>query len=294
MSSQVKKFYTKDLAVRVSFVDSTELCNEICSLQNTDPFATIALGRLITGTVLLASQLWENQSLSIRLEGDGPLGHLYAESSFEGKVRAYISHPRIETDLIPTESLDISKAVGQGVLIVNRNIPFQKAPHTGIVPIVSGEISQDIAYYLQQSHQTPSVVSLTVTLNSEGKIKVAGGVLLELTPGAPENTISQIEKKAQQTHSLSQLLLEEKSAQEIVSNYTHSSDLVPIDHSFPLMFFCKCSTQRVEKTLSLLGRATLAEMILKGEDLQVKCEFCSKQYQVAIETLRQLLHSLED
>jgi len=294
MPGQVKKFHTKDLAVRASFVDSTDLCREICSLQDTDPFATIALGRLITGTVLLASQLWENQSLSIRLEGDGPLGHLYAESSFEGKVRAYVSHPRIETSLIPTNSLDISKAVGQGVLIVNRNLPFQKAPHTGIVPIVSGEISQDIAYYLQQSHQIPSVVSLTVTLDPEGQIKVAGGVLLELIPGAPENTISQIEKRVQQGHSLSQLLLEEKSAQDIVSHFSHSSDLVPIDHPFHLTFFCKCSSQRVEKTLSLLGRATLAEMILKGENLQVKCEFCSKNYQVSIETLRQLLHALED
>jgi len=294
MPSQVKKFYTKDLAIRVSFADTTELCREICSLQNTDPFATIALGRLITGTVLLASQLWENQSLSVRLEGDGPLGHLYAESSYEGKVRAYVTNPRLELNSISLDSLQISKAVGQGVLIVNRNLPFQKAPHTGIVPIVSGEISQDFAYYLQQSHQIPSVVSLTVSLNPDGTIKSSGGVLLELIPGAPETTISTIEEKSKAAPSLSELLAQNRTAIDIVSQYSHSADLVSIDHPFQLQFFCKCSIQRVEKTLSLLGKATLAEMILKGEPLQVKCEFCSRKYDVAIETLREMLHSLED
>lgn len=294
MASQVKKFHTKDLAIRASFADTTELCREICSLQDTDPFATIALGRLLSGTVLLASQLWENQSLSVRLEGDGPLGHLYAESSFEGKVRAYVSHPRIEIGSISLDSLEIRQAVGQGVLIVNRNLPFQKAPHTGIVPIVSGEISEDIAYYLHQSHQIPSVVSLTVTLDENGKVKVAGGVLLEVIPGAPEATIKTLEKKSLNAPSLSQLLLSGRTPLDIVSEYCHASELVSIDHPYELEFFCKCSIQRVEKTLSLLGRATLAEMILKGETLQVKCEFCSKKYQVPIEKLREMLQSLEE
>ena len=192
---KVSKFYTKDLAVRASFAITTELCREVAHRQNTDPLATLAIGRLLTGTVLLASQLWENQSLSVRMEGNGPLGHLYSECSFEGNARGYISNPRLDTNALPPDQINLKSAIGEGILVVSRNLPFQKQPQTGIVPITSGEISQDLAFYLQQSHQIPSVVSLSVILNEKGEIKAAGGVLLELIPGAPESVINTLEKK---------------------------------------------------------------------------------------------------
>jgi len=289
LKEKVHKFYTEDLAVRASVVVSTELCKEICSIHDTYPLATLALGRLLTGTVLMASQLWEKQSLSVRLEGNGPLGHLYSESSFEGASRAYVQNPHVDLPHLADGKLDLKSAVGEGVLIVNRNIPFQRQSQMGVVPIVSGEIGQDLAFYLHQSHQIPSVVSLSVSLNKEGQVTAAGGVLLELIPGAPESTVSQLEKRAAQAGSLSLRIQEGESPLEIVKNYLHDSAIVPVEHNHFIAYSCRCSMDRVEKTLSLMGRVTLAEMALKGEDVSVKCEFCGKQYVVPVTRIRELL-----
>lgn len=290
----VFKFYTEDLAVRASFFNSTSLCQEMVKRQGTDPLATIAMGRLLTGTVLMASQLWENQSLSIRLEGNGPLGNLYAECSFEGNARCYISNPQIPEGALSADQLNLKSAIGEGVLVVTRNLPFQKQPQTGIVPIVSGEISQDLAYYLQQSHQIPSVVSLTVTLDEKGEVKLAGGVILELIPGAPDSIITILEKKAQDAPSLSKQLLEGTSPQKIVESYMHQSPLKAAEYPYAVKFTCRCSNEKVERTLSLMGKGTLSEMILKGEDVKAKCEFCGQHYTVAVSKLREILHSKED
>jgi len=291
---KVFKFYTEDLAVRASFFNSTSLCQEVAQRQGTDPLATIAIGRLLTGTILMASQLWENQSLSVRLEGNGPLGHLYAECSFEGNARCYVSNPQIPPSALSAEKLNLKSAVGEGLLIVGRTLPFQKQPQTGIVPIVSGEISQDLAFYLQQSHQIPSVVSLTVTLNEHGGVKLAGGVLLELIPGAPDSTISTLEQRAKEATPLSKQLLDGASPEEIVREYLHPSPLKCVDHPHSVKFTCRCSMEKVERTLSLMGKGTLSEMVLKGEDIEVKCEFCALKYNVSISKLREILHSKEN
>lgn len=291
---KVFKFYTEDLAVRASFVDSTSICRTVAKRQGTDPLATIAIGRLLTGTILMASQLWENQSLSIRLEGNGPLGHLYAECSFEGKARCYITNPQIPADSLSPEKLNLRSAIGEGILVVSRNLPFQKQPQTGIVPIVSGEISQDLAFYLQQSHQIPSVVSLTVTLDDKGEVKLAGGVLLELIPGAPDSVISTLEKRARETTPLSKQLLERASPESIVQGYVHQSALKPVDYPYNLDFSCRCSEEKVERTLSLMGKGTLSEMILKQEDAKAKCEFCGQHYTVPLSRLKEILHSKKD
>jgi len=293
-SDKVHKFYTKDLAVRASFVTATQLCSEIADLQDTDPLATIALGRLVIGTILLASQLWENQSLSVRMEGNGPLGYLYAEASFEGKVRAYISNPRIEPHSPVLKTLDFKEAIGEGVLTVTKNLPFQKQPQTGIVPIVSGEIAQDLAFYLHQSQQTLSVISLSVNLNSEGHVSSAAGFLLELIPGASEQVIQELENRTRKAPALSELLNQGLSPLEIMEHQVHGSPLVAIEHPYAIALHCRCSQDRVEKTLSLMGRATLAEMVLKGEEVKVRCEFCGKSYVVTLSTLRGLLTALED
>lgn len=286
---KVHRFYTEDLTVRASFVETTQLCTEIAEIHSTFPIATILLGRLVTGTVLLASQLWEQQSLSVRIEGDGPIGHLYAESSFEGKTRAYVSHPELTLPPLPTGHLNLKSAIGNGVLIVNRNVPFQKHPQSGIVPIVCGEISKDLAYYLQQSQQTPSVISLSVSLDETGKVIAAGGVLLELIAGAPDSIIRSLEQKAETAPSLSKLILEKTSPIEILKYYCHSSAIQTVDHPYSLSYFCRCSMERVERTLSLMGRGTLAEMALKGDEVEVKCEFCSRMYLVPITKIKELL-----
>lgn len=291
---KVHRFYTEDLAVRASYVETTQLCQFVSQLHSAFPIPTILLGRLLTGAALLASQLWEKQSLSLRVESDGPIGQMYAESSFEGNIRAYVANPHVDLPPNSEGQLDLKGAVGNGLLVVNRNIPFQRQPQMGIVPLVCGEISKDLAFYLQQSQQTPSVVSLTVSLDSLGQVTAAGGVLLEVIAGAPESIIRNLEIKASLAPSLSKMILEKKHPKEIIAHYTHASPLKDVEHPHFLSYTCRCSEQRVENTLSLMGKGTLSEMALKGEPVKVKCEFCGKQYQVEVAKIRSIISALED
>ena len=292
--TKIIKCYTEDLAVRASSVISTELVRDICAIHDTYPLASVALGRLLTGTALMASQLNDGQSVSVRLDGNGPLGQLYADATFEGGVRAYCQNPQAGLPLTDDGHLNIRQAVGQGIVAVTRNLPHQRQPQLGIVPISTGEIAEDLAHYLQQSHQIPSIVSLAVSLDKEGNVTAAGGVLIELIPGAPESVISALEEKLKKATPLSQKILAGESALDILKSYLHDSPIKHMEHDHPLVYSCRCSMERVERTLSMMGKATLAEIVLKGEPTEVKCEFCGKRYTVPVANVRNLIQLMAD
>jgi molecular chaperone Hsp33 len=289
---KIIKFYSKDLAVRAAAAVTTELVRDVCSLQNASPAASIALGRCLTAAALMASQQKDGQRIGLRIMGDGPLGEIFVDASYEGKVRGYCQNPHADLPL-KQGRVDVAGAVGQGVLAVTRAVPFQKQPHQGIVPLVTGEISQDLASYFKQSQQTPTMIALTVSLDPDGQVKAAGGVIVELMPGAEESIVQELEAKAQSNPKLSELLVLENPEIAMVRAYTHNSELVSVEHLHPIEFFCPCTMERVERTLSLLGRSALAEMALKGEPVQINCEFCQKQYVVDSAHLRKLLAELD-
>lgn len=289
---KVIKFYTKDLALRAAAAVTTELVRNVTATQNASPAASIALGRLITASVLMASQQKEGQRIGLRVMGDGPLGELFVDASFEGKARGYCQNPHADVPL-KDGKVDVASAVGKGILAVARNTPFQKQPQQGIVPLVTGEISQDLANYFKLSQQTPSLIALTVSLDKEGQVKAAGGVLIELMPDTEESIVVELEKKAELNPKISQLLDGPNPEIEMVKAFIHDSELVSMEHPHSVEFFCPCTIERVERTLSLLGRPTLAEMALKGEPVQVNCEFCQRQYTVLTPRLRELIAELE-
>jgi molecular chaperone Hsp33 len=252
----------------------------------------MGLGKLMTGTLLMASQLSEKQSLSARIVGNGPLKELFAEASFEGAVRAYCPMKHVDIEH-KNGHLDLPAAIGEGVVTVARTMPFQKEPHVGIVPITSGEIAQDLAFYLHQSHQIPSVLALSVFLDKHGEVTAAGGVLLELLPGASPQLILELEKKAQTAPVLSKQILAGASPFELLKSYVHDSPLVTIEHECPITYTCKCNNERVERTFLLLGKGPLAEMTLKGEPVNVNCEFCGRKYVVTAARVRELHDSIK-
>lgn len=289
---KVVKFYSRDLALRSAAAVTTELVRNVTATQDTSPPATIALGRLITAAVLMATQQKDGQRIGIRVMGDGPLGELFVDASFEGKARGYVQNPQADVPL-KNGQVDVGAAVGKGVIAVTRTLPFQKAPQQGIVPLVTGEISADLAGYFRQSQQTPSLIALTVSLDKDGLVTAAGGVLTELMPGASEEVLQILEKKAEAGIKLSHLLTQKSPELQMAQAFSHQDDLVAMDHPHPVMFFCPCSMDRVERTLTLLGRATLSEMVLKSEPVLVNCEFCQKEYSVLPPRLRELLSELE-
>jgi len=289
---KVHKFYSEDLRLRVAVAITSDAVAKMCGLQKTSPIASIALGRTLTGALLMASQLRDGQRIGVHFSGDGPLGWVFAEANYEGETRGYVSNGQVDLPL-KNGKLDIAGGIGQGILTVTRSQPFQKDPHRGIVPITSGEISPDLAYYLFQSHQVPSIISLAVYLDGDGSVLAAGGVFVELMPEAPDGLIRTLEERSASAPSLSKRLAAGDSPKELAKAYVHDSELIPVDHPFEVSYTCKCSRERVERTLALTGRASLAEMILKGTDVPVTCQFCGKDFTVTVDELRTLLDNLD-
>lgn len=285
---RVHRFYSDDLFIRATSVISTEPVREMCSLQKTGPLATMALGRAVTGALLMAAQLRDNQVVALHFRGQGPLGSVYAEASYEGECRGWCDAPDASVPL-KDGRIDVAKGLGIGLLNVIRSQPFEKAPHVGTVEMISSEIGDDIAYYLQQSHQIPSVVALGVVLAEDGTVDASGGVLIELMPGATDNVISQLEACVAAAKPLSQLLREGRSPIELLKNYSGPILMNEAEHSFDIRYACRCSSDRVTRSITMLGRDEVAKMVAESKDARVRCEFCGRTYVLSIAKLREIL-----
>ena len=287
-SNRVHKFLTDELTVRASGVVATQVVEEMRSIQNSYPLGTVATGRALIGSLLMASHLKEGQQLSLYFQGNGPLGRVFAEANFEGQVRGYASNNQYNTP--PTgDNLHVGAAIGIGLLTVTHHLPNSEVPHRGTVIIHTGEIGDDIAYYLQQSHQIPSVVALGVHLNEYGRVVAAGGVLIELMPGHSEETIAKIEKRVREAPSISKRILEGAKAEDLVRDYLQDFKLIELDHPYKTTYHCKCSYDRVLHSVQLLGLPEidkiLEEQAAGHAPLEVSCEFCGRRYEIINEDL---------
>ncbi len=290
--SKVHRYFSSDLLLRAAAADTTEVVREAQKLQGLSPLATLAVGRAITGALLMSSQLREGQAVGLYFKGDGPLGTLFAEATYESHTRAYCANPKVALKL-KDGHLDLPTAIGKGDLQVTRTQPFQKQPHIGLVPLWKGEIAQDIAYYLFQSDQVPSIVSLTVQMNEAGQVLAAGGVILEVMPGATDKVLSELEKNAGKVKALSELIARKSSLKEWVVPFSHDPELTEVVHDFPILYKCRCSQERVDRSLTILGKATLSEMILQGDPAHITCQFCGRNFTVPVSEIRTILETLK-
>jgi molecular chaperone Hsp33 len=285
---RVHKFLTSDLTVRASSVVATRVVDEMRSIQNSYPIATVAVGRAMVGALLMASHLKNNQELSLYFQGNGPLGRVFAQANYEGGVRGYSNNPQLQAP-IEGPQIEIGGAIGIGLLTVTHHLPSGgHEPHRGTVIIRTGEVGDDIAFYLQQSHQIPSVVALGVHLNTYGRVEAAGGILIELMPGHDENTISKIEKRVRSAPPISKRILEGATANDLISEYLADFELMELEHPYPISYHCQCSYDRVLRSLVLLGADDLDELIIDEKPVDVGCEFCGRRYEVAKDDLIKL------
>jgi molecular chaperone Hsp33 len=285
---RVFRFYSDDLFIRATSVISTPVVKAMCEVQNTRPLATMALGRAVTGAVLMAAQLRDHQVVGLHFRGNGPLGSVYAEASYEGECRGWVDQPDAQVPL-KDGRIDVAAGLGIGLLNVIRSQPFEKAPHIGTVELISSEIGDDIAYYLQQSHQIPSVTALGVILSPNGDVQVAGGVLIELMPGATEAVISALEESVASAKSLSSLLSEGRGPEELLKNYTGPIKMNQVEHPFEIKYSCRCSIDRVERSITMLGRDEVQKIVDDGVDAKVRCEFCGRTYVLELTKLLEIL-----
>lgn len=285
--ARVHKFLTSDLTVRAASVVATRVVDEMRSIQNSYPLATVAVGRSMVGALLMASHLKTNQELSLYFQGNGPLGRVFAEANYEGHVRGYCNNPKLQAP-IEGGQIQIGPAIGIGLLTVTHHLPTGDEPHRGTVIIRTGEIGDDIAFYLQQSHQIPSVVALGVHLSPYGVVEAAGGVLIELMPGHDEATIAKIEARVRQAPSISKRILEGASAEDLIKDYLGDFELMELDHPYPIQYQCRCSYERVMRSMILLGAEDLDELIKEKKPVDVACEFCGRHYQVLEDDLQKI------
>ncbi len=236
----------------------------------------------------MASQLKDGQEVGLLLKGNGPLGSLYGQASYEGHVRGYCPHPQY---FAPTEedALSLRKAIGFGNLTVSRQQPFQRQPFFGTVEMASGEVGDDIAHYLHQSHQIRSLVSVGVLLDSNGKVKSAGGVLLEVMPGVEESVVEKIQENADKHKTnVSQEIAQGKTAAQLVAPYLVGIPYSEIPHDFEVQYHCPCTQERVLRSLGSLGLADLDDMIQQKENAEITCQMCGRRYTVSVDELQDL------
>ena len=292
VKEHVHRFVSKDLTVRIASVDATEVVRHMQNLQGTYPLATVAVGRSMVGSLLLAAHLKDGQQVGLLFRGNGPLSSVYAEASFGGHVRGYTPNPHYQPENYD-KGLSLKEAMGIGLLTVARHQPFQKQPFQGTVEMVSGEIGDDIAHYLHQSHQIRSMVSLGVYLDANGKVQVAGGVLIEVMPGVEDSTIEKIMQNYEKNKpNISKMLIDGAKPADLVTPFMEGIAIEELDHDYPIEYFCPCTKDRVIRALEVMGQEELQDMIDKKEEVNVTCQVCGKPYSVSIQEVEEVNNHL--
>lgn len=289
---RVHRYVTQDFTVRAAAVDATEVVREMQALQGAKALPSLAIGRAMVGAMLMAAQQKQGHQVGVYIRCQGPLRAVYAEAQFEGQVRGYSPMTHYEPENYNNE-YNLKAAIGEGSLTVARHQPFQKAPHQGTVNLVSGEIGEDIAHYLIQSHQIRSLVSVGVYLDAYGKVRSAGGVIIEVMPGVEDHIIDKIQANAD-SHQVpvSQLLYDGGKAIDLVNPYFEGIQFTELDHPFDIHYACPCTKDRVVRALETLGFKELEDMIDKNEKADVTCQVCGRPYIIDIEQLKLIKNQL--
>ncbi|MBP0976847.1 MAG: Hsp33 family molecular chaperone HslO [Oscillospiraceae bacterium] len=292
----LKRAISADASAVAMAVDTTDIVSEIEKIHKTSAVTTAALGRLTTAASMIGYSLKnKDDSVTLRLDGKGPSGALIAVSDYMGNVKSYIQNPVVEIPLNKHGKLDVAGAVGRdGTLSVIKDIGL-KEPYSGMIPLVSGEIAEDVAAYFATSEQVPTVCGLGVLVNPDLSVNCAGGYLVQLLPFASDAVIDQIEKNVNSLKSVTQMMSDGITMDELVLKLLDGLEPNLLDEA-NVEYRCDCSTDRVSRALISLGKEELDSMIeeneSKGKDTEVQCHFCNKIYSFSNADLKKLMKQM--
>ncbi|KGX90062.1 heat shock protein Hsp33 [Pontibacillus halophilus JSM 076056 = DSM 19796] len=273
--------------VRAYGIRSTNLVEEARRRHDTFATASAALGRTMTASAMIGSMNKGDDTITVKIEGGGPIGAIVADADAHGNVRGYVSNPHVDFDLNDKGKLDVARAVGtSGTLSIIKDLGL-KDYFTGEVPIVSGEISEDFTYYFANSEQVPSAVGAGVLVNPDHTIKAAGGFIIQIMPGATDETIDFIEKQIQSLPQISRLIEEGNAPEDILTRIFGEGQLKLLGES-EVNFKCRCSRERLEQAISGLGVDEVAAMIEEDHGAEATCHFCNEVYQFTEDELREI------
>jgi molecular chaperone Hsp33 len=294
MADQLIRATAAEGGIRAVGVITTRLTEEARQRHKLSYVATAALGRTMSGGLLLASSMKrEGSRVNIRVRGEGPLGGILIDAGLDGTVRGYVDNPGVELPPNAAGKLDVGKAVGRdGYLYVVRDVGYGY-PYSSTVELVSGEIGDDIAHYLATSEQTPSALVVGVFVGAEG-VTAAGGILIQVMPKAvrDEALVQTLEGRIAKLAGFTPLLQAGKTLPEIFEQLLGDMDLVMLPEVQMVRFHCGCSFDRVLGALKMLGEAELQDMIEKDNGAEATCHFCGEVYQASSDELAQLIEDL--
>lgn len=273
--------------VRALAAVTTQLVDEARLRHNTAPTASAALGRTMTAGLLLGNLLRDDETISLQFVSKGRLRGILVDANAQGEVRGFVYHPRTHLPL-RNGKLDVGGAVGSGIFVIMRSQPWSKTPYRSVLPIVSGEIGQDIAHYLLHSEQIPSAVSLGVFVQPDESVQAAGGFVIQAMPGATDELIAQLENRVARTRPVSDLIRNGATPHEIIQEVV--GEFAPsVVGEQDVQFVCRCSQERVLGALVALGLDEIQDLLATKGQADVTCEFCNRQFIIDRASLEQLI-----
>lgn len=292
MQDHIVRAISKDGCFKAVAITSKDLVERARQIHKTLPTATAALGRLLSATSMMGNmQKVENGSITVQVKGGGPLGTVLAVGDAEGNVRGYVQNPQISLLEKYRGKLDVGAAVGSdGTITVIRDLQM-KEPYIGSVALVSGEIAEDITQYFAQSEQTPTACALGVLVDTDQSVKAAGGYLVQLLPGAPDEQIDKLEAGIQRADTVTKMLETGMDAETMLKTVLADFE-IEILETTPVEYRCYCSRERVTSMLVSLGKEELRQIVDDGQTIHIDCQFCDRVYDFSPQQVEEILAGL--
>lgn len=289
MKDYLIKAYAFDGTVRIYTAVTTNLVAHAQEIHDLWPTSAAALGRLLTVSVIMGAMYAENQELTIRVEGDGPIGSMVSTTNNKGEVRGYVNNPHVFLQY-NSGKLNVGQSVGNGFIHVTKDLKIRNM-FTSSSEIQTGEIAEDFAYYFTASEQIPSAVGLGVLVNDDNRILSSGGFILQVMPGCKKETIEKIEKIISKLIPVSEMIEKGFSPEDIMNEISGNSyqHLQTLD----LKYQCTCSREKFEKGLISLGKDQLNEIIIEDKSVETVCHFCNTKYNFTEENLKSIAKELK-
>ena len=273
--------------IRAFAAVTTNLVEEARQRHNTSPVATAALGRLMTGAVMMGSMMKNPEDiLTVQIKCSGPIGGLTVTADSQGGVKGYAYNPDV---MLPPKNgkLDVGGALGQGVLTVIRDMGM-KEPYSGQTILQTGEIAEDLTYYFATSEQIPSSVGLGVLMEGDNTVRCAGGFIVQVMPFVEDKVLDKLEENIGKIRPVTAMLDNGHTPEEMLREVLEGLD-VEITDTLPAGFTCNCSKQRIEKAIISIGKKEIQSLMDEGKDIEVKCHFCNTAYSYSVDELKELL-----
>lgn len=292
MADRIVRAISTDGMVQAAAICSRDLTERARQIHKTLPVATAALGRTLAAASMMGNALKsDGASLTLQFKGGGPLGTVLAVSDNEGNVRGYVTNPHVDIPLRKDGKLDVGTAVGhEGTLTVIKDL-HMKEPYVGTIDLLGGEIAEDVAGYFVESEQIPTACALGVLVDRDQSVKAAGGYLIQLMPGAAEETIAKVEGGIMAAGAVSAILEKNDDPEAMLRTVMSDFDLKILE-TCPVEYRCYCSRERVERALISLGRTELEQMLSEQGGCQLTCQFCDAVYEFTAEDIQRLLKNL--